>query len=103
VSRFGATSKTALPIWPMWPNFDRKGLDWQCCLAGSSKTALRILIFSVVLGAENLSYMKSIETHARAFLTLNILSIGDVKVVKMAQVLISRKHNFLLLKDPETK
>ena len=25
---------------------------WQCCLAGSSKTAPRILIFSIVLGAE---------------------------------------------------
>ena len=30
------------------------------------------------MGAENLFYVKSIETHARAFLTLNILSIGTV-------------------------
>ena len=52
--------------------------NWQCCLAGSSKTAPRIFIFSNVLGAKNLSYVKSIETHARAFLTLNILSIGTV-------------------------
>ena len=35
-------------------------------------------IFSSVLGAENLSYLKSIETHARAFLTLIILAIGSV-------------------------
>ena len=45
--------------------------------AGSSKTAPRIFIFSIVLGllgAEYLSYVKSIETHAREFLTLNILS-----------------------------
>jgi hypothetical protein len=42
------------------------------------KTAPRIFIFSTVLGAENLSYVKSIETHGRAFLTLNILSIGTV-------------------------
>jgi hypothetical protein len=54
------------------------GLDCQCCLAGSSKTAPRIFIFSIVLGAEYLSYVKSIETHARTFLTLNILSIGTV-------------------------
>ena len=67
-----------LPIWPIWPNFEVNGLDWQCCLAGSSKTAPRIFIFSIVLGAENLSYVKSIETHARAFLPLNILSIGTV-------------------------
>ena len=41
--------------------------------------APRIFIFSIVLGAEYSSYVKSIETHARAFLTLNILSIGTVK------------------------
>jgi hypothetical protein len=38
--------------------------------AGSSKIAPRILIFSIVLGAEYVSYVKSIETHAHAFLTL---------------------------------
>ena len=32
----------------------------------------------IVLGAENLSYMKFIETHARTFLALNILSKGTV-------------------------
>ena len=40
--------------------------------------APRIFIFSIVLGAEYLSYVKSIKTHARAFLTVNILSIGTV-------------------------
>ena len=39
-------------------NFEVNGLDW--------------------IGAENLSYVKLIETHALAFLTLNILSIGTV-------------------------
>ena len=34
--------------------------------------------FSIVLGAEYLSYVKSIENHARAFLTLDILPIGTV-------------------------
>ena len=48
------------------------------CLAGSFKTAPRIFIFSIVLAADYLSYVKSIETHARAFLTLNILYIGTV-------------------------
>ena len=76
--RLGATSSPALPIWPIWPNFEVIGLNWQCFLAGSSKTAPRIFIFSIVLGAECLSYLKSIETHARAFLTLIILSIGTV-------------------------
>ena len=34
-----------------------------------------IFIFSIVLGAENLSYVKYIETHAHAFLPLNISAI----------------------------
>ena len=60
-------------------NFEVNGLDWQCCLAGSSKTAPRIFIFfSIVMSAECLSYLKSIETYAREFLTLIILSIGTV-------------------------
>ena len=67
-----------MPIWPMWPKFEVNGLDWQCFLAGSSKRAPRILIFSIAMGAKCLSYLKSIETHARAFLTHIILSIGTV-------------------------
>ena len=43
--------------WANWPN-------WRCCLAGSSKTAPRILIFSIVLGAEYSFYVKSIATYA---------------------------------------
>ena len=64
---------------PIWPNFEANGLDWDCCLAGSSKMAPRIFIFSIVLGSENLSYVKSIETHARAFLPLNISAVGSVR------------------------
>ena len=52
---------------PFWPDFEVIGLDLQCCLAGSSKTAPRIFIFSIVLGAEYLSYVKSIETYATHF------------------------------------
>ena len=36
------------------------------------------MIFSIAMGAEYSFYMKSIETHARAFLTLIILSKGTV-------------------------
>ena len=32
------------------------------------------------MGAENLSYLKSIETYARAFLPLNKSAIGSVKI-----------------------
>ena len=61
-------------------NFEVNGLDWQCCLAGSSQRAPRIFIFSIVLDAENLAYVKSIETNARAFLPLNISAISSVPV-----------------------
>ena len=45
------------------------GLDWQCCLAGSSKTAPGILIFfSIAMGANYLFYLKSIATYAPTFL-----------------------------------
>ena len=56
---------------PNWPNR-------QCWLAGSFKTALRIFIFSIPMGADYSFYVKTIETHAREFLTLNILAIGSV-------------------------
>ena len=45
--------------------------------------APRIFIFSTVLSAECLSYLKSIETHARAFLTLIILAIGTVNWIRL--------------------
>ena len=58
----------ALPIWPIWSSFEVNGLDWQYCLAGSSKAAPRIFIFSILQGAEYSSYAKSVATFALAFL-----------------------------------
>ena len=49
---------------PFGPIFEVNGLDWHCCLAGSSKMAPRILIFSIYLGAEYLFYVNSIATYA---------------------------------------
>ena len=43
------------------------GPNWQCCLAGSSKTAPRILIFSIAMGANYSFYVKSIPTCAPTF------------------------------------
>ena len=56
---------------PFGSIFEVNGLDWQCCLAGSSKTAPRILVFLIVLGAEYSFYLKSIATYAPAFLGYN--------------------------------
>ena len=49
-----------LKIGPNWPNR-------QCCLAGSSKTAPKILTFSIAMGANNSSYVKSIATYTPTF------------------------------------
>ena len=50
--RFGAASQTALPIQPIWPIFVINGLDWQCRLTGTSRTAPGISIFSIAMGAD---------------------------------------------------
>ena len=47
--------------------FEVNGLDWRCCLAGSSKRAPRILIFSIAMGAGYLSDVKSFATFAPTF------------------------------------
>ena len=46
--------------WAYWP-------IRQCCLAGSSKTTFRSLIFSIAMDAEYLSYVKFVATFAVTF------------------------------------
>ena len=41
----------------------------------------KILILSIAMGADCSFYVKTIESHARAFLTLNILAIRRVQGV----------------------
>ena len=43
------------------------GRNWQHCLADNSKTAPKILIFSIAMGANYLPYVKSIATFAPIF------------------------------------
>ena len=56
-------------------------MDWQYCLAGSSKTAPRIFIFSIFLGAEYLSYVKSIATFALTFFVYIISVLASVALI----------------------
>ena len=63
---------------PTQPIYLKIGPNWQCCLAGSSKTAPRILIFSIVLGAKYLSYLKSIATFALKFFEYIISVLASV-------------------------
>jgi hypothetical protein len=37
---------------PFTSKIGPNGLNWQCCLAGSSKMAPRILIFLIAMGAK---------------------------------------------------
>ena len=46
---------------PFGPIFEVNGLDWQCYIAGSSKTAPMILIFSIAIGADYSYEMKNSE------------------------------------------
>ncbi len=70
---------------PFGPISEVNGLDWQCYLAGSSKTAPRILIFSVAIGA-NYSYeVKNSEIWAPAFFKHNNSFIATVLVTHHSQ------------------
>ena len=58
---------------PIQPIHLKNGLYWQCCLAGSSKTAPRILIFSNAMGADYPFELISVEAYAPQFIGHNIV------------------------------
>ena len=53
-------------------------LNWQCCLACSSKTASRILIFSIAMGADYSIELISIENYVPQFIGHDNIFIGSV-------------------------
>ena len=63
---FGATSSTARLNWPILPSFEVELVG----LAVLFSTALRVFIFSIVLGAKYSSYVKAIATFALIFLDI---------------------------------
>ena len=74
-------------------------MGWIGCLAGSSKTAPRIFIFSIVLGAEYLSYVKSIATYALTFFGYIISVLASVKT----HLSMNQKHSKTGAMQKETK
>ena len=60
------------------PIFVVNRLNWQCCLAGSSKPAPRNFIFSPAMGANYSSELISIERYAPQFIGHNKLFLGSV-------------------------
>ena len=67
-----------LPIQPIHLENGPNGLNWQCCLAGSSKTAPRILIFSIAMGADYSFELIFIETYVPQFIGHNKIFLGSV-------------------------
>ena len=59
------------------------GLNWQCCIAGSSKTAPRILIFSIATDANYSFEVKNIEVLVPAFFKHNNSSVATVQEEKL--------------------
>ena len=70
---------------PFGPTSEVNGLDWQCCLAGSSKTAPRILIFSIAIDADYSYEVKNSEIWAPAFYKHNNSFIAAVSGVELNQ------------------
>ena len=56
-----------MPIQPICLIFEVIGLDWQACLAGSSKKAHRIFISSIALDADLSLELNSIVSQAPTF------------------------------------
>ena len=68
------------------------GRNWQYCLAGSSKTAPRILIFSIVMGADYSFELISIETYAPQFIRDNKIFLGSVDSILIDPTFISLNY-----------
>ena len=66
---------------PFGPAFEVNGLDWQFCLDGSSKTAPRILIFPIAIGADYSYEVKNSEIWAPAFFKHNNSFIATVRSI----------------------
>jgi hypothetical protein len=67
-----------MPIQPIWPVFEVNGLDWHRYLAGSSKTAPSILIFSIAMFVDYSFDVKNIDIWAPAFFKHNNSIIATV-------------------------
>jgi hypothetical protein len=67
-----------MPIQPIYLENGPNGLNWQCCLAGSSKTAASILIFLIAMGADYSFEVKNIQICVPTFFKHNNLSVATL-------------------------
>ena len=73
----------------IYPKIGPNWLNRQCCLAGCSKTAPRILIFSIAMGADYSFYVKLIATCALIFYgnIISVLASVDTNANHQTQIL----------------
>ena len=84
-------SKSVLPIHPIYLENCPNGQNWQCFLAGNSKTAPRILILSIAIGADYSYEMKISEIWVPAFFKHNNSLIATVHSFQIGHYLHLRK------------
>ena len=73
---FGSYQLNSMPIQPIYLKIGPNWLNRQCCLAGSSKMAPWILIFSIAMGG-NYFQVKSIDTCAATFFWFYYFSLNQ--------------------------
>ena len=86
ILNFRATRWTSLPIPPIHRENGPNGLNWKCCLAGSSKTAPKVLIFSIAMGADYSFELISIFHWVPQFFMYNKSILGGVDRVRAMNV-----------------
>ena len=79
---------------PFGPLYEVNGLEWQCYLAGSSRTAPGILIFSIAIGVNRSYEMKSSEIYAPAFFKHFSSFIVTVNSSSLSLVMFSYNPTF---------
>ena len=82
-----------MPIQPIHCENGPNGLNWQCCLAESSKKAPTILVFSIAMGADYLfeHTMPQFFLHNKSILG-GVLCLSHVNFIQVVFLL----HNFCL-------
>ena len=73
---------------PFGSSSEINGLDWQWCLAGSSKTAPEIFIFSIAIDADYSYEVKNSDIWAPAFFKHNNSFIAAMHPAKFAKIWI---------------
>ena len=92
-----------MPIQPIYLKKGPNGLNWQCCLNGSSKTAPRILIVSIAMGGDYSFEVKNMEIWVPEFFKHNNSSAATVDLDVLLICLITNWENHENFKSDSLK